>query len=43
MESEEEVMMSYNADGELETSTDHKIEQDEKQDHERECSLTLTN
>lgn len=43
VESEEEVMMSYNADGELEMNTNHELEQDEKQDHERECSSTLTN
>jgi hypothetical protein len=42
MESEEEVMMSYNAYGELETNTDHKLEQDEKRDHKCECSLTIT-
>lgn len=42
MESDEEVMMTYNADGELGMSTEHKLEQDEKQGNKRECSLTLT-
>ncbi|XP_021939078.1 nucleolar protein 14 homolog [Zootermopsis nevadensis] len=36
VESEEEVMMSYNADGELEMNTNHELEQDEKQDHEQD-------
>jgi hypothetical protein len=40
MDIEEEVMMSYNADGELdvqlETNTG-QVEQDEKQDHKGEC------
>jgi hypothetical protein len=43
MESEEEVMMRYNVDGELdvhlETNTD-EVEEDEKQGHKGECSCT---
>ena len=43
VESEEEVMMRYNSDGELdvelETNTD-QVEQDENQGHKGDCSRT---
>jgi hypothetical protein len=47
MESEEEVTVSYNAGGELdvqlETNMNLKLERDEKKDHKRKYSLTVTN